>query len=202
MTTDQTSDTAPLFPVSTTDLARLRHRLATTAEQAGDLHVSYDLTATPVGTLLVAATDHGVVRVAFESENFATVLDTLAARIGPNILRAPKPLTAATTQLREYFAGQRRTFDVPLDYRLSSGFRQSVQQHLPEIGYGHTATYKSLAALVGRPAAVRAVGTACATNPLPILLPCHRVLRSDGGLGGYLGGIDAKTALLDLESAA
>ncbi|WBL19620.1 methylated-DNA--[protein]-cysteine S-methyltransferase [Citricoccus sp. NR2] len=197
-----TDETATLFPVSDADLTSLRNRLTTTAEQSGDLDVSYDLTTTPIGTLLVAATAHGVVRVAFESEDFDTVLDSLAARIGPNILRAPEPLATATTQLREYFAGQRRTFDVPLDYRLSSGFRQSVQQHLLEIGYGHTATYKAVAELVGRPTAVRAVGTACATNPLPILLPCHRVLRSDGGLGGYLGGLDAKTALLDLESAA
>lgn len=197
-----TDETAALFPVSDADLTSLRNRLATTAEPSGDLDVSYDLTTTPIGTLLVAATAHGVVRVAFESEDFDTVLDSLAARIGLNILRAPEPLAAATTQLREYFAGQRRTFDVSLDYRLSGGFRQSVQQHLLEIGYGHTATYKAVAELVGRPTAVRAVGTACATNPLPILLPCHRVLRSDGGLGGYLGGLDAKTALLDLESAA
>ncbi|MFD5191838.1 methylated-DNA--[protein]-cysteine S-methyltransferase [Streptomyces sp. NPDC058357] len=91
---------------------------------------------------------------------------------------------------------------MPLDLSLSSGFRRLVQKHLPEIGYGQTRSYRDMAELVGNPKAVRAVGTACATNPLPIVVPCHRVLRTDGTLGGYIGGLDAKTTLLDLEAAA
>ena len=97
---------------------------------------------------------------------------------------------------------QRRAFDIPLDLSLSRSFRQLVQQHLPEIGYGQTRTYRQVAELVGNPKAVRAVGTACATNPLPLVLPCHRVVRADGTPGGYIGGTAAKTALLDLEARA
>ena len=122
--------------------------------------------------------------------------------MSPRIVAAPGPLDAVATQLEEYFAGTRHAFDLPLDHALSSGFRQEVQCFLPHIGYGRTLTYKEVAAQVGNPTAVRAVGTACATNPLPVVVPCHRVLRSDGGLGGYLGGLEAKTTLLDLERAA
>jgi methylated-DNA-[protein]-cysteine S-methyltransferase len=107
-----------------------------------------------------------------------------------------------TRELDQYFAGHLRTFEAPLDRRLSSGFRRTVLDHLSDIDYGHTATYAAVAKLSGRPKAVRAVGTACATNPLPVVVPCHRVLRSDGTLGGYLGGVDAKRLLLTLESAA
>jgi methylated-DNA-[protein]-cysteine S-methyltransferase len=101
----------------------------------------------------------------------------------------------------EYFDRRRRTFDLPLDLSLSRGFRQLVQRHLPEIGYGETRSYREVAELVGNPKAVRAVGTACATNPLPVVVPCHRVLRTDGSLGGYIGGLEAKTTLLQLEAA-
>jgi methylated-DNA-[protein]-cysteine S-methyltransferase len=127
---------------------------------------------------------------------------TLATRISPRILEAPDRLDDVAAQLDEYFAGTRHAFDVPLDYALSSGFRQTVQHYLPHIAYGRTQTYKEVAAHVGNPAAVRAVGTACATNPLPVVVPCHRVLRTDGGLGGYLGGLEAKSTLLTLEQAA
>ncbi len=102
----------------------------------------------------------------------------------------------------EYFAGQRHSFDVPLDWRLSAGFRSTVLHRLPEIGYGHTASYAAVAQLAGNPRAIRAVGTACATNPLPVVVPCHRVVRSDGSMGGYLGGVEAKRTLLTLEAAA
>jgi methylated-DNA-[protein]-cysteine S-methyltransferase len=111
-------------------------------------------------------------------------------------------LDEAARQVEEYFAGTRHRFDLPLDYRLSGGFRRTVQQLLPSIEYGHTLSYKQVAELVGNPKAVRAVGTACATNPLPVVVPCHRVLRTDGALGGYIGGLDAKTTLLALEKEA
>lgn len=183
-------------------LAALQTRLASAADTAGLLDVAYRTIDTPVGTLLLAATDLGLVRVAYEREGFASVLDTLAAKISPRILHAPARLDVTARQIDEYFDGRRHEFDVPLDYRLSAGFRQTVQHYLPRIDYGHTLTYKQVAELVGNPKAVRAVGTACATNPLPVVVPCHRVLRTDGTLGGYIGGLDAKTTLLTLEKEA
>lgn len=183
-------------------LERLHERLAAAADRDGVLDVAYTVVDTPVGPLLLAATEAGLVRVAYQIENHDRVLETLATRLSPRVLRAPRRLDAAARQLDEYFAGTRRRFDLPLDLSLSSGFRRLVQQHLPEIGYGHTESYGEIARVVGNPKAVRAVGTACATNPLPVVVPCHRVLRSDGSLGGYAGGLAAKTALLTLEAAA
>jgi methylated-DNA-[protein]-cysteine S-methyltransferase len=119
------------------------------------------------------------------------------------VLRAPGRLDPVARELEDYFAGRRHTFDVPLDWRLSTGFRATVLHHLAaDVGYGRTASYAALAALAGNPKAVRAVGTACATNPIPVVVPCHRVVRSDGGMGNYRGGPEAKRALLDLEAAA
>ncbi|EGD55546.1 methylated-DNA--[protein]-cysteine S-methyltransferase [Gordonia neofelifaecis] len=195
-------DRTGLFPVSDDDLSRLRAGLATAAVEATVLDVAYRTVDTPIGPLLLATTETGLVRVAFEREGFDAVLDALAATVSPRLLRAPRRLDAVAAELEEYFAGRRRLFDVPLDFRLSSGFRQRVQQYLPHIGYGTTQSYKEVATSVGNPNAVRAVGTACATNPLPVVVPCHRVLRADGGLGGYLGGVEAKTSLLTLEGAA
>jgi methylated-DNA-[protein]-cysteine S-methyltransferase len=117
------------------------------------------------------------------------------------VLHRPARLDAVARQLDEYFAGRRQRFDLPLDWRLSAGFRRTVLHRLPEIPYGETATYAALAAMAGRPRAIRAVGSACATNPLPVVVPCHRVVRSDGTVGGYLGGVEAKAALLALEAA-
>jgi methylated-DNA-[protein]-cysteine S-methyltransferase len=183
-------------------LAELRARLATAAERDGILDIAYRVVDSPVGPLLVAATEQGLVRVAYANENHEAVLQRLAERISPRILHAPDRLDAVARQLEEYFEGQRRRFDVPIDWRLSAGFRSTVLHHLPEIGYGHTASYAAVAQLAGNPKAVRAVGSACATNPLPVVVPCHRVVRTDGGLGGYLGGIEAKRILLTLEAAA
>ena len=118
------------------------------------------------------------------------------------MLHAPARLDATARELDEYFAGRRHSFDLPLDWQLAHGFRRTVLTHLTDIGYGRTASYAAVAQLAGNPKAVRAVGTACATNPLPVVLPCHRVLRSDGTQGGYVGGPAAKTTLLNLEAAA
>jgi methylated-DNA-[protein]-cysteine S-methyltransferase len=156
----------------------------------------------PFGALLLAATTHGLVRIAFALEGHDTVLARLAETISPRILQDPKRLDHASMQLDEYFAGRRHTFELPLDLRLSHGFRRNVLAHLRDIGYGQTASYAAVAAAAGSPAAVRAVGSACATNPLPIVVPCHRVVRSDGTIGQYLGGTETKRALLAMESAA
>lgn len=191
-----------LFPVETGALEDLHAHLAALADERRLLDVAYRTIDTPVGALLLAATETGLVRVAFECEDFETVLASLAHNISPRVLEAPRRLDAVAAELDEYFAGTRQSFDVPLDYALSTGFRQIVQRYLPNIAYGNTYSYKKVAELVGNPKAVRAVGTACATNPLPVVVPCHRVLRTDGGLGGYIGGLDAKTTLLELEKAA
>jgi len=189
-------------PADPDTLSRLRHRLGLTAEAEGLLDVAYTTIDSPVGTLLLAATPKGLVRVAYDTEDHDRVLSTLSQRLSPRVLRAPRRLDAAARELDEYFGRQRRAFDLPLDLSLSSGFRQLVQRHLPEIGYGQTRTYRQVAELVGNPKAVRAVGTACAANPLPVVVPCHRVLRADGTPGGYVGGPAAKQALLTLEAAA
>lgn len=193
--------TTDMFPASDVDLARLRDHLAADAEAAGLLDVSYRTLDTPIGSMLIAATRHGLVRVAFETEGFDAVLDSLSEQVSPRVLGAGGRLDVVAFQFDEYFRGSRRSFDLPLDRRLSRGFRSEVQAWLPHIGYGQTLSYKEVAEKVGRPRAVRAVGSACATNPLPVVVPCHRVLRSDGSLGGYLGGLEAKRALLALEAS-
>jgi methylated-DNA-[protein]-cysteine S-methyltransferase len=188
-------------PDDAVTLSRLRDRLGLAAEAAGLLDVAYTTVDSPVGPLLLAATPHGLVRVAYDVEGHDRVLDTLSRLISPRVLRAPRRLDAAARELDEYFGGRRRIFDLPLDLSLSKGFRQLVQRHLPEIGYGQTRTYGQVAELVGNPRAVRAVGTACATNPLPVVVPCHRVLPANGAVGRYVGGTGVKEALLQLEAA-
>ncbi|MFJ5726211.1 methylated-DNA--[protein]-cysteine S-methyltransferase [Streptomyces sp. NPDC093149] len=189
-------------PVDAGTLSRLHRRLERAAEQADLIDVAYTTIDSPVGKLLLAATPKGLVRVAYDGEDHDRVLEALGHKLSPRILRAPGRLDEAAREIDEYFARRRRVFDVPLDLSLSHGFRRLVQTHLPEIEYGQTRSYRDMAELVGNPKAVRAVGTACATNPLPIVVPCHRVLRTDGTLGGYIGGLEAKTTLLDLEAAA
>jgi methylated-DNA-[protein]-cysteine S-methyltransferase len=186
-------------------VARLRARLGEAAAASGDLDVALRTVDSPVGTLLIAATPAGLVRVAFASEDHDAVLEWLAATVSPRLLTAPGVADARTggaaRQLDEYFAGTRRAFAVPLDRQLSRGFRLQVLQHLDALAFGATETYRDVANALGNPGAVRAVGSACATNPIPIVVPCHRILRTDGSLGGYLGGLDAKRALLALEAA-
>lgn len=187
---------------ATVALARLHDRLAERAEREGLLDLAYRTVDGPYGSLLVAATPVGVVRVAFEQEDHDVVLARLAETVSPRMLRSPRRTDPVARQLDDYFAGRRRTFDVTLDLRLVTGFRHTVISHLPEIGYGTTMSYKAVAAEVGNPSAVRAVGGACSHNPVPIVVPCHRVVRSDGSIGNYLGGSDTKAALLAMEAAA
>lgn len=155
--------------------------------------------AVDLGSLLLVATKVGLVRVAFAREDHDAVLAGLAERVSPRVLRAPARPDAAAGQLEEYFAGRRRHFELPVD-QLARGFRRAVLEFLPEVSYGSTVSYAALAAATGSPRAVRAVGTACATNPVPIVVPYHRVVRSDGTPGQYGGGSAAKLTLLALEA--
>jgi methylated-DNA-[protein]-cysteine S-methyltransferase len=196
-------DLAAQYPVDDNDLARLHARLAAAAERDDLLDVAYRTVDSPVGALLIAATPAGLVRVAFSNEDHDGVLQNLSDRVSSRVLHAPARLDVIAHQLDEYFAGNRYSFDVPLDWQLSKGFRRVVLEHLAaDISYGSTASYGTLARLSGSPKAVRAVGTTCATNPIPVVVPCHRVVRSDGTMGNYRGGPAAKRALLDLEGVA
>ncbi len=181
---------------------RLHARLASAAGDAGILDVAFRTMDSPVGALLLAATDQGLVRVAYAREDHDRVLQQLADTVSPRVLRAPARLDLAAREIEEYFVGRRTRFDLPLDFRLSAGFRRTVLAQLAEIAYGTTSTYAAIAAAAGNPKAVRAVGSACATNPLPVVVPCHRVILSDGRIGQYVGGADAKQTLLTLEAAA
>jgi methylated-DNA-[protein]-cysteine S-methyltransferase len=171
------------------------------AEAEGLVDVAWAEADTPIGPLLLAATDAGLVRVAFERERADEVLGELATRIAPRVVASSGRLDPLRRQLDEYFEGQRDHFDLPLDWRLSSGFRRTVLERLyATVPYGRTVSYLELATIVGNPKASRAVGTAMATNPIPVVVPCHRVLRTGGALGGYGGGLLVKERLLALES--
>lgn len=180
--------------------ARLRMHLAEQAAHEGLLDVAYAAVDSPIGILTLAATPAGVVRIAFDNEPQDTVLSDLAKKLSPRVLEAPGRLDSARRELQEYFDGHRTRFDLPLDWALTKGFRRQVLIATSQIPYGQTGTYRSVAAAAGNPKAVRAAGTALATNPIPIVVPCHRVLRSNGGLGGYGGGLERKETLLTLES--
>jgi methylated-DNA-[protein]-cysteine S-methyltransferase len=186
---------------ATPSIASLHDRLVAEAEREGLLDVAYRTVDSPVGSLLVAATPAGIVRIAFDREDHGAVLASLAATVSPRLLQSGRRTDGAARQLDEYFARRRRTFDLPMDLQLVHGFRREVISHLRAIPYGRTESYADAARAAGRPRAVRAAGSACAHNPLPVLIPCHRVVRGDGSLGQYLGGVDAKAALLALEAA-
>jgi methylated-DNA-[protein]-cysteine S-methyltransferase len=201
-TDDLTPGLERAFSASPAHLRGLHDRLAVAAQRDGMLDVAYRTFESPVGTLLLAATDAGLVRIAFDIENHDAVLQSLADRISPRILSARSRLDGPVRQLEEYFGRHRQSFDLPLDWRLSAGFRRQVLSHLPEIGYGHTSSYAAVAQLAGNPKAVRAAASACATNPLPVVVPCHRVIYSDGRPGRYRGGENAKLTLLTLEGGS
>lgn len=195
------AELAPVVAADAEALNRLGAAFRKRASSEGLVDVAYRVIDSPVGRLLLAGTEAGLVRVAFASEGHDAVLESLAATISPRVLADPARLDAAAKELEEYFDRRRRHFDLALDFRLAHGFRREVLSHLQEIGYGRTASYAAVAALTSSPRAVRAVGTACARNPLPLVVPCHRVVRSDGGQGAYLGGMEAKSLLLALEVA-
>jgi methylated-DNA-[protein]-cysteine S-methyltransferase len=185
----------------TTSLDALHARLVETATREGILDVAYRTVDSPVGSLLLATTDAGLVRVAFEVQDHDAALATLAASVSPRILRAPARLDRIARELDEYFARRRHAFDVPLDLRLAHGFRREVLDQLPLIAYGRTSSYTDVATAAGSPRAVRAVGTACALNPVPIVVPCHRVVPASGGVGNYGLGPSRKVELLRREGS-
>jgi methylated-DNA-[protein]-cysteine S-methyltransferase len=202
MTTDkQMIDRIGRGFAGSTALDELHARLARLAERQRLLDVSYRTVDSPLGPLLLAATGKGLVRVAFSREDHDSVLSRLAADVSSRILRTPRRLDRAARQLDEYFAGRRRAFTVPVDLQLARGFRLSVLLHLRDIPYGRTESYTAVARAAGNPSAVRAAASACSHNPLPLVVPCHRVVRSDGSFGEYLGGPKAKHALLAMEAA-
>ncbi len=189
-------------PPAAAAFERARRALARRAEAEGLLDVAFERHDSPLGPLVLGATSEGLVRLGLPNEGEDAVLDDLARRVSARILRAPRgALALARRELDEYFAGRRRAFDVPLDWRLSAGFRRAVLRAAARIPYGRTASYAEVAAAAGSPRAFRAAGTALATNPLPIVVPCHRVLPAGGDLGSYRGGAEAKARLLGLEGA-
>ena len=153
----------------------------------------------PFGDLLLAATDAGVIRIAFANEDSGVVIEELVRAVGPCIAEQSAVVHDAAAQLGEYFDGGRRSFDLPLDLRMIAGFRREVVTQLADIPFGERASYGQVAQMVGNPLASRAVGSACANNPVPIILPCHRVVRSDGSIGNYGGGVEFKRYLFDFE---
>jgi methylated-DNA-[protein]-cysteine S-methyltransferase len=176
-------------------------RLTERAAEEGLIDVAYTTTDSPFGDLLLATTSRGLVRVGLPAEEPDELLEDLAARISPRVLEAPARLEQVRRELDSYFSGGLTEFDLPLDWRLSHDFRRRVLRAIDRIPYGRTRSYTEVAASAGNPRAVRAAGSACGANPIPIVVPCHRVLRSGGALGGYGGGLPMKRALLELEGA-
>ncbi len=177
----------------------LAREFAARAEADGLLDIAYTTTDSPFGPLLLAATGDGLITVGLPELPFDPLLESLADKVSPRIIESPARLDTARRQLDAYFEGELTEFKLPLDWRLSHGFLLTARHVIASIPYGETLSYAEVAAEAGSPRAHRAAGTACSANPLPILVPCHRVLASSGALGGYGGGLPMKRALLDLE---
>ncbi len=169
------------------------------ADAEGLVDVAYDSVDSPIGKLLVATTTKGLVRISFHAEAEDLVLDELARRVSPRVVRAPRKVAPVARELDEYFAGRRTDFDLPLDWRLVGPYARKVLRATAAIPFGQVSTYREVARKAGNPAASRAAGNALGSNPIPVVVPCHRVLRTNGTLGGYGGGLDKKELLLRLE---
>jgi len=176
-------------------------RFAARAEAEGLLDVAYATSDSPFGQLMLATTRRGLVSVGLPNQDAEGFLARLAARVSPRVLEAPARLDEVRRELDLYFEGRLHDFEVPLDWQLSHGFRRKVLRQTARIPFGQTRSYKQMAERAGSPRAVRAAGSALGSNPIPIVVPCHRVLRSGGGLGGYGGGLELKRELLELEGA-
>jgi methylated-DNA-[protein]-cysteine S-methyltransferase len=180
--------------------AQLDQRFRDTAAREGLLDVGFDIVDSPVGALLVAATPRGVCRISYDADPQAEA-ERLARAYGSRVLRAPPAVDEVRRELDEYFEGRREAFELSVDLTGAAGFTQDVLRELARVPFGEVTTYGQLAASVGRPRAARAVGTVMNRNPIPIVLPCHRVVGSTGGLVGYAGGLERKEQLLRLEGA-
>lgn len=181
------------------DTAALTARLSERAEADGLLDLAYCEVDSPLGTLLAVATPEGLVKLGYPNVPAEAQLEALAAAVSPRVLEAPARLDPVRRELDEYFDGTRRDFELSIDWRLTSGFVQTVLRETARIPFGQTRSYAEMAISAGSPRAFRAAGSALGANPIPIVVPCHRVLRSGGGLGGYGGGLDVKRRLLELE---
>jgi methylated-DNA-[protein]-cysteine S-methyltransferase len=181
------------------DLGALRARLAADAAESGLLDVAHGTYDSPLGPLTVMVTPRGLVRLSYPGEGIDAQLQELADRVSPRIIEAPERTDAVRRQLDDYFAGRRHAFDVPIDWRLVRGFAAGVLQATARIPFGSVSSYREIAAEAGSPNAYRAAGNALGSNPVPIVVPCHRVLHAGGGLGGYTGGLERKRYLLRLE---
>jgi methylated-DNA-[protein]-cysteine S-methyltransferase len=183
------------------DLGDLTASLIARAEGEGLVDVAYATVDSPFGRLLVAGTDRGIVKLGLPNQDVDEVLSRLAARVSPRVLEAPERLDPARRQLDEYFEGRLKAFDVPVDWRLSKGFADKVLHAVARIPYGETLSYGEVAAEAGNPRAFRAAGTACGINPVPLIVPCHRVIQAGGKPGNYGGGPEMKRALLEFEGS-
>jgi methylated-DNA-[protein]-cysteine S-methyltransferase len=181
--------------------AAVAAQLAERADSEGLLDIAYAALDSPFGTLVAAATGRGLLRLTFPEERTDAVLERLAARVSPRILEAPRRLDPVRRELDEYFAGRRRSFELPIDWSLVGPFARRVLGAAAAIPYGSALTYTQVAGQAGSQRGSRAAGNALGSNPIPIVVPCHRVLRTGGALGGYAGGLERKRWLLDLESA-
>lgn len=181
------------------DVEAFRTRLATDAAGAGLLDVAYGVADSPLGPLTAFVTPRGLVRLSYVGEGIDEQLDELAERVSPRIMAAPDRTDAVRRQLDEYFSGSRRSFELPIDWGLVRGFAGNVLRATARIPFGAVSSYREIATDAGSPNAYRAAGNALGSNPIPIVVPCHRVLHAGGGLGGYTGGLDRKRFLLHLE---
>lgn len=179
--------------------AETLRRLSARAEREGLVDVAYAQVDSPLGPLTVAATTRGLIRIAYPDRPVDEVLARLAEVVSPRVLEAPARLDPIRRELEEYFEGRRRRFETPIDWALTRGFFRSVLQATARIPYGELLTYAQVAQRAGNVKAVRAAGNGLGSNPIPVVVPCHRVVRTGGGLGGYTGGIERKQFLLSLE---
>jgi methylated-DNA-[protein]-cysteine S-methyltransferase len=182
------------------DAARASERAVAAARALGLTDVSYAFEPSPGGQLLVAVTPRGLIRIAYNAEEYADdVLEELARRVSPRVVEAPAALDVVRRELDEYFEGKRTSFDIPVDWRLHDGFGRRVLKATARIPFGKVLTYGEIAAKAGSPRGSRAAGNALGSNRMPIVVPCHRVVRSGGKIGGYTGGVERKEYLLELE---
>ncbi len=178
-----------------------RGRFVRLAEERGLLDVAYAIEDSPHGPLLLAATPKGLVKLGLPNQDDEGILEELASKVSPRVLESPARLDPARRELESYFAGELRDFDLPIDWQLTRGFRQKVLRATEKIPYGQTMSYTQIAKKAGNARAQRAAGSALGSNPIPIVVPCHRVLRTGGALGGYGGGLEMKKSLLRLEGS-